>query len=281
MRFPQLARVAVTGLLLSLTGYLIAQGTMETRSGSRHAGPNAVNASTATFAVGVTRDNGASYVSSAGINDTVEIRGEIRPETDNVGQPADIFVVDRLLSGGFKMRDQSGVWIDWNASVSTLVPFREDVFLDAIESIDMFSGTLGVAGEHRLFLGYLPPDGILRYHTSGLPLTIAEVSTQTPLEQAKALFASTIHQAIVQDNCASCHRPGDQLTAGVHQFALGSGQAEIDANFEKFSGMIARGKDYILGKVRGENGHLGGAALPANFPGYSDFELFLTLLEQR
>ena len=281
MRIQRLGRIATACILLILPGSLLAQAAMETRQGSRHAGPNAVNASTATFSVGVTRDNGASFISNAGINDTVEIRGEIRPEADNVGQPADIFVVDRLLSGGFKMRDQSGVWIDWNASVSTLVPFREDVFLDAVETIDMFSGTLGLAGEHRLFLGYLPPDGVLRYHTSGLPLTIAEVSTQTPLEQAKALFASTIHPNIVQGNCIACHVPGYELTAGVHQFVQGSGQAEIDANFEKFSGMIARGKDYILGKVRGENGHLGGAALPANFPGYSDFEQFLTLLEQR
>ncbi|HEY0963840.1 MAG TPA: hypothetical protein VGE69_15930 [Pseudomonadales bacterium] len=280
MRVQRFVQAAIVGLLYT-AGSLLAQGTMENRQGSRHAGPGAVNPSTATFAVGVTRDSGASFVTTAGINDTVQIRGEIRPEADNIGQTADIFVVDRLLGGGFKMRDQSGVWIDWNASVSSLVPFREDVFLDAVESVDMFSGTLGLAGEHRLFLGYLPPDGILRYHTSGSPLAIAEVSTQTPQEQAKALFAMTIHQGIVQDNCTFCHRPGDGATAGVHQFAIGSGQAEIDANFEKFNAMMARGKDYILGKVRGENGHLGGAALPRNSAAYPDFERFLTLLEQR
>lgn len=276
-----LTRLAVASLLSGLAGLALAQGAMETRPGSRHAGPGAVDPSTASFAVGVTLDDGATFVGSAGLNDTVRIRGEIRPEAGNVGQTADIFVVDRLVGGGFLMRDASGAWIPWNASVATLVPFREDVFLDAVEAVDMFTGTLGIAGEHRLFLGYLPPDGILRYHTSGLPVTITAVSTQTPLEQAKALFDATIHPAIVQGNCIQCHVPGDPLTGGVHQFTRGSGQAVIDANFGVFSSMIGRGKDYILGKVRGENGHLGGPVLPRNVPGYADFELFLTLLEQR
>lgn len=283
MQFQRLVQAAVVGILFSVAGAVLAQGTMESRPGSRHVGPGAVDSSTSTFAVGVTLDGGASFVSSAGLDDTVEIRGEIRPEADNIGQPADIFVVDRLLGGGFLMRDQSGAWIPWDVSVDTLVPFREGVLLDDVQSIDMFSGTLGRAGEHAIFLGYLPPDGILRYHTSGLPVTITETSTQTPLEQAKALFEATIHPNIVQANCAdTCHRPGYALTASVHQFMPGSGQTEIDANFQMFISMVtSRGKDFILAKVRGENAHLGGVVLPRNFPGYSDFETFLTLLEQR
>src|SRR5215211_5718040 len=99
MTLKRLVRVIAAGALLCITGgHLLAQTTtMETRQGSRHAGPGAVTPSASTFAVGITRDNGATFVNTASVSDTVEIRGEVRPEPANVGLPADIFVVDRVI----------------------------------------------------------------------------------------------------------------------------------------------------------------------------------------
>lgn len=281
MQFQRLVQAAVVGILFSVAGAVLAQGTMESRPGSRHVGPGAVDSSTSTFAVGVTLDGGASFVSSAGLDDTVEIRGEIRPEADNIGQPADIFVVDRLLGGGFLMRDQSGAWIPWDVSVDTLVPFREGVLLDDVQSIDMFSGTLGRAGEHAIFLGYLPPDGILRYHTSGLPVTITETSTQTPLEQAEASFESTINPNVVPF-CLDCHVAGGAAHGlAQHVFVHGSSDSAIDTNFNQLRSLLSsRGKAYILAKVRGENAHVGGMVLSSSSQQYRDLQSFLELLEQ-
>lgn len=157
-------------VLLSLTGLSFAQTTL---GGYRHDGPGRVAPSTSTFSVGVSRDNGATFVSTATVGETVLIRGEIRPEAANVGQPADIFVVARLLDNNtFLMRTSSGAWVSWNGTVSQLQPFRRNEVLDAVEPLDLFTGTLATAGDHRLFLGYMSADGILRYHVSGLPLNI-------------------------------------------------------------------------------------------------------------
>ncbi len=273
--------------MLGFAGQLLAQSTtLTTLQGSRHAGPGAVNSSSSTFGVGVTLDSGATYVSTASVSQTVQIRGEVRPEAADVGLLGDIFVVDRQLNGPgtnddvFMMRNLSGNWVTWNVQVASLVPFREDVMLDAVESIDMFTGTLGTVGDHRIFLGYLPPTGPLRYHTSGLPLTITAAQTQTPLQQATTLFSTKVHPNSIQDVCTVCHVAGDPTTGGVHQFLQGSSTSTINTNFQIMQGMMSRGKAYILGKVRGEQNHLGGQVLTPGTTNYTDFEQFLTLLEQ-
>jgi hypothetical protein len=280
MTIRHLVRLAAVGALLSFAGQLLAQSTtMETRQGSRHAGPGAVNASASTFAVGITLNNGASFVNTATVSQSVGIRGEIRPEPANVGQTASIFVVDRLLGGGFMMRNQSGTWVSWNASVSSLVPFKVNEPLDAVESIAMFTGTLGTVGDHRIFLGYLPPDGILRYHTSGLPLSITAASTQTPMEQATALFSSKINPNIVQNSCISCHIDGG-LAGHLHTFVVGSSTSALNTNFNVFRGLMGRGKPFLMNYVASTNtSHQGGQAVQGA-QNIADFDQFLTLLQQ-
>src|SRR5688572_9484770 len=120
--------------------------TLQSRTGVRHDGPGRVLDSNTTFSRGMTRDNGTTYTNTAAVTDNVTIRGEIRPEASQIGQTADIFLVCRnLTSGDFRMRTNDGVWVPWNATVSTLVPYRERATLTSTVSVDMFSGTLGSA----------------------------------------------------------------------------------------------------------------------------------------
>lgn len=287
MMLKRLAQVVAVGALLSIAGQLLAQSTsMETRQGSRHAGPGAVDPSASTFAVGITLDNGATFVNSAAVSDTVEIRGEVRPEPANVGLPADIFVVDRVIDGNgahisFSMRSSAGVWLPWNGTVSLLVPFLEDVPLQANHPFTMFSGTLGTEGDHRIFLGYMAPDGILRYHTSGLPVTITAAPSQNPLVEAQAYYEASIHTGVVPF-CLECHVQGGAASGqSLHTFVFGSSQAAIDTNFSQFQTLFnARGKAYILAKARGELTHVGGVVLPASSSQYQNLETFLDLLAE-
>jgi hypothetical protein len=280
MTIKRLVRLAAIGALLSIAGQLLAQSTtMTTLQGSRHAGPGAVNPSSSTFGVGITL-NGSTFVNTAAVNQSVQIRGEIRPEAANVGQTASIFVVDRLLGGGFMMRNQSGAWVSWNGSVASLAPFKVNETLDQVESVEMFTGTLGTTGDHRIFLGYLPPDGILRYHTSGLPISITAASSGggSALEQATALFASKINNNVVQNSCIACHIDGG-LAGHLHTFVLGSGTAALNTNFQVFRGLIARGKPFLMNYVASTNtSHSGGMAVAAK--DVADFDAFLTLLTQ-
>lgn len=266
--------------LFSLAHLTFAQSTTLTNlDGGRHDGPGRFIDSNATFKLGMTTDSGATYITSARLADTVQIRGEIEPEAINLNQLADIFVVDRLSATSFRMRTQGGVWQTWNGSVSALIPFMEDVPLTSSLSVSMFTGTLGTVGNHRLFLGYLPPDGILRYHVNALSLTITE---ETALEQANALFASKISPNIVQTNCIACHSSGGSASGlAIHTFVAGSGSTQLATNFSQFSNLFAaRGSALILSKVVGGSGHGGSAVMSSTSQEYRDLEQFLTLLGQ-
>lgn len=264
-------------LLGSIVFQAYAQTSLQSRAGVRHDGPGRVLDSNATFALGMTRDNGATYNTTAHVTDNVEIRGEIRPEPNQIGQLADIFVVDRILTTGeFRMRTAAGVWVPWNATVSSLVPYRERVTLSSTVSVDMFSGTLGNAAEHRIFLGYLPPDGVLRYHTSGMPLTIAASAA----ERANGLFTSTISPNIIAARCIQCHVDGGLAQAGgaYHIFKLPLA-GNLSANYDIFKGLIAlRGAPFVLNKVRGGLAHGGGVQLTAGTAEYRALEEFVDLL---
>lgn len=265
--------------LCCLTGQALAQtsASLTDLNGGRHDGPGRFVDSNASFRLGMTKDSGATFVDTARLSDTVQIRGEITPEEGNIGQPADIFVVDRLGPTSFRMRNQDGVWVTWNGSVSALVPFREDVVLGANVPVEMFSGTLGTAGVHRLFLGYMAPDGILRYHVNALTLTITE---QTALEQANALFSSRISPDTVQGICISCHFVGTTVAPqAAHAFVEGSSSSALATNFTELRNLnTSRGSSYILSKVTGGSGHQGGALMSTTSQEYKDLQEFLNLL---
>lgn len=127
--------------------------------------------STSLYAIGMTLNNGSTYTTTAWDQEDVKIVGHINPEPQHLGQRADIFVVDRV-NLAFTMKNLSGVWEPWNGRVPDLVPFREDVMLTNNLAVDIFTGRLGTAGDHRVFIGYAGPDGKLRYTPTPLRLTI-------------------------------------------------------------------------------------------------------------
>jgi hypothetical protein len=285
MTLTRIVRLAAFGALLAVTTPALAQTTsMPNFAGSRHAGPQKVDASSSSFDVGMTRDNGATFDTTAGVSDTVDIRGVIHPEPGNVGWAADIFVVDWLRdTNEFRMRTKDNVWVPWNATVSTLIPYQEHVTLTSALSVPIFTGTLGTAGNHRIFLGYRAPDGILRYHTTGMPVTVTETPTQTPLEQATVFFAASISAQIVLSNnngCIQCHTNGGAAQGlSIHSFVSANTSNHLTTNFTQFRNLFtARGKAFILSKVRGESNHVGGQVLPPTSQDYRNLEQFLDLL---
>src|SRR5688572_20692641 len=152
---PALGAIATLVAWFGLSGYAFAQS--------------------ASFDIGISLDGGTTFVSSAMKSDTVLIRGRIHPEIDNIGQSADIFVVDYLAKdNSLVMGTTSGAWVPWDGSVSTLQPFLEDQLLTATFDLDLFTGTVGRTGTHRIFLGYRAADGILRYNVDGFALAITQ-----------------------------------------------------------------------------------------------------------
>lgn len=160
--------------LLCSIGLVEAQTTSLTRkelAGVRHAGPGAINPSTATFAIGMNLGSATVYVDTAKSSEAITVTGVVRPETGQVGQVVDVFVVERVNLTSFLMRNASGAFVPWNGSVASLTPYMKGVTLGAELNVNMFSGKLS-GGDHRFFLGYMAADGILRYTNIALRLDI-------------------------------------------------------------------------------------------------------------
>jgi len=130
----------------------------------------AMSTSAASFTLGLTRDNGASYQSAISFGDIVEIVGHISPEPSQLGQLADIFVVAQA-GPGFYMRTLDGQYVPWSGSLPELLPFREDVVLTENLRVDIYTGSLLVQGEILVFIGYMAANGLLHY--TPVPLRIS------------------------------------------------------------------------------------------------------------
>jgi hypothetical protein len=269
----------VLALPLFILSTIVSAASPNPLSGARFiSNTNRLGDTNASFAIGMTRDAGSSYITTASLNDTVSIVGEVRPEAELIGQKADIFVVERV-NGAFTMKRADGTYIPWNGLVADLTPFKQAATLAGTVNVDIFSGMLGVSGDHRVFLGYRPADGILRYTPFPLQLT---VSSESPTEQARALFDSTISPDIIQSRCMQCHIPGGAAQAGgaYHIFNLPLA-ANLESNFRIFQGLVGfRGVDYILTKVTGGYQHGGGVQLTQNMAEYASLRTFISLLAE-
>lgn len=54
----------------------------------------------------------------------------------------------------FTMRTEEGDFVPWNGWVADLVPVQREVILTESMTVTAFEGTLGIACDHRMFLGY-------------------------------------------------------------------------------------------------------------------------------
>lgn len=268
--------------LLSLLASLQAagqSGSLTEMTGARfESAANRVADTNASFALGLTLDDGSSFRTSALLSDSVRIMGRIRPDPAHVGQTADIFLVDRV-NLVFMMKNQDGNFVPWDARVPTLVPFLEAQTLSADMEVEVFSGTLGEAGDHRIFIGYLPAGGSLHYTPEPHRLEITE---ESPSERAFAMFSSTISPDIVETLCIQCHVSGGSAHAGgaYHIFRSPPGDY-LESNFSIFQGLVKnRSVSYILSKVTGGSSHGGGVQLTSGSQEYQALAEFLELVAQ-
>ena len=274
----QLARVIICFLVC--TGVQAQTRTSPTEvAGGRFDGPGSIGDSNATFAIGLSRDGGTTFEDSARLTDSVSIVGIIRPEAAQIGQIADLFIVDRV-NGTFTMRNSSGVYENWTTGqIADLVPFLPNQTLAGSMQVDIFTGQLGASGEHKLFLGYKATDGVLRF--TPFP-HIVNITEQSAIDQARELFDTNISPNLVQGVCIQCHVAGGQA-AGLAQniFVSTFNSNHLSLNFGIFQSLLnSRGRNFILQKTRGLQGHIGGAVLTTAMQEYKDLDTFLQLLEQ-
>ncbi len=240
------------------------------------------SSTTARFTLGLSLNNGSSYVTTATTDDSVRIIGAIQPEAAQVGQQADIYVV-AMLGNSYYMRNAAGNFVPWNFSIPELVPFRSKQTLTSSFAVDFITGKIPVTGTLQLFLGYKAADNVLTYTPVPHAITItAPVAGPTILQQATDLFASTISPRIIQSTCIACHVKGGQadgLSGLLYVFASNSNHLSLNftalKNFTK-----SNGRAFILSKASGDLGHVGGAMLPFGSTDYKNMDSFLQLVEK-
>jgi hypothetical protein len=254
----------VAGILISFvtTAFLgsavLAQGTGLSELGGMRVPPagSAVSATSATFAIGVTTDNGMSWRSSASPTELLRIVGKVRPEASRIGQAADIFLLARD-GAVVLMRRTDGSFEQWSGQLSELVPFQQQTILAADTDVNLYTGQLGVTGQFDLFLGYRGADGVLHYSPSpfrlssspGLPGTSASwafngttwqnngaaTDCQNPLLQAP-LDLSKVTSILYPGQT----RGGDYKAHGGFRLD-GAGQASQVAVVSAIAGTVVRG----------------------------------------
>ncbi len=108
-------------------------------------------ATSASFTLGLSRSNGATFETTALTTDSIRLIGTIAPETAQIGQPADIYVV-AALGSTFFMRNQAGDFVPWNGAVPSLVPYRSGQTLSGTYPVDFLTGAIPITGTFQLFI---------------------------------------------------------------------------------------------------------------------------------
>jgi hypothetical protein len=233
------------------------------------------------FTLRMTLAGADTPLDSATLGEDVSVTAIIRPESEDIGQPTDVILVD-YLPPSLNMRNADGNFVSWNGSLKTLVPYLEDVTLESELDVEVFSGQLGSTGNHRIFVGFTVGD-TLYFTPSALRFDIEEpVVEASALEQARELFESTISPTIVQTRCIACHVANGAADGGAqHIFVRTSNSNHLTINFDEFEQVrSANGSKYILDKAQGMLAHGGGLQLTSGSTGFNDLSDFLDLLDQ-
>lgn len=276
------AQTALLALLITCPVIAMGQAAPREINGARNSAATGTSLDTnVSFSLHMTLAGDDVLRDSAESGQDISISAIIRPETGDIGRPADIVVVD-FRPPVLSMRNIDGNFVAWNGSLRSLVPSQEGVSLQAELSVEVFSGRLGTAGEHRIFIGFLVGDD-LYFTPSALRLTIhdAPVMETSARELAIALFESTISPAIVQSRCITCHVNGGQASGqALHIFVPSSNADHLSVNLGEFEEVhAARGTTYILNKVQGMLNHGGGIQLQSGTTDFNNLSDFLDLLD--
>ena len=251
-------------------------------------------ATTTRFTLGLSLTGGGSYVTTATTADSLRIIGTIRPETSQIDQNADIYVVANL-NGTFFMRNSAGAFVPWSGQVPALVPFRTGVKLANNLEVDFLTGKIPFTGTFALFLGYKGADGVLTYTPAPHQITITapvvvppDPTPVTPSvrEQATTAFAANVSRLVqTTPACVACHINGGAAGGTSLRFVTAANSNHLSVNFAQFETMTkSRGRNYILTTVLVGNDHrnpgTGGAVLTSSSQDYKNLDSFLQLVEK-
>ncbi len=111
------------------------------------------------------------------LSDPVEVKGEIKVDSANVGKKADLFVYAETslppdLEVYYFMLGEGGELSLWDQQSANLVPFQKEVKLGKTQTVTMYQGTFAYPGTLKVHFGYRLTDGTMVSHKEAIEITI-------------------------------------------------------------------------------------------------------------
>ena len=235
---------------------------------------------TARFFGGASADNGATYSSSFGYDQAIDIDMEIQVESSHVNTVGNVYVLI-VWSDQYFMRIESGAYEVWDLSLENLQAAFPAKTLQTNEAInivnDVAFGPAGVSDTTlALYLAYdsIAAAGEIFYSGSALLVTIgAEQQSSSSFQ----LYTTNI-SSIIQNNCIMCHKTGGAAASSALRYVDSSSTNFQTTNYNTLvsyinnllggaverpgaaMGPATNGSSLLLSKPQGTN-HGGGIQL--------------------
>jgi len=241
-------------------------------------------ATTAKFFGGATADNSASFGSSFGADQALDIFTEVQVESGHVNTVGNIYLLIQLGEDIF-MRLESGEYAIWDQTLPNLQATLPGRTLQASEPITILEnvafGPAGLAGATlSIFLAYDTTAATGELYYSGVPLTVA-IDPEVTEAASLTFFRSNISSPIIQSNCIGCHVSGGSAGGTPLVYATSGVEGFQDTNYNTLLDYIKNvpnGSSKILSRPQGI-GHGGGAVLAAESAGFADWSQFVSSVQ--
>ena len=235
---------------------------------------------TARFFGGASADNGATYSSSFGYDQAIDIDMEIQVESSHVNTVGNVYVLI-VWGDQYFMRIESEAYEVWDLSLENLQAAFPAKTLQTNEAInivnDVAFGPAGVSDTTlALYLAYdsIAAAGEIFYSGSALLVTIgAEQQSSSSFQ----LYTTNI-SSIIQNNCIMCHNTGGAAASSALRYVDSSSTNFQTTNYNTLvsyinnllggaverpgaaMGPATNGSSLLLSKPQGTN-HGGGIQL--------------------
>lgn len=241
---------------------------------------------TSRFFGGVTADEGASFGSSFGFSQPIDISGEIQVETPHINSVGNLYILIALGELIFQ-RNGPEIYEIWDGTIEGLLPAVANKTLQPNEQVIVVDnvpfGPVGIANAGlNLFLAYdtAAAPGELYFNAAPLSFFI-QAQDSTPVSET--LFLESVSAPIIQARCVVCHTsPGVAQASGlIYQSSSEPGYQTANYNtLINYMNTTPNGVARLMAKPLGQDSHGGGVIYSsATDPDYLNLLAFVSAVE--
>jgi hypothetical protein len=134
--------------------------------------------SKASFAIGVTADDGKSFGFGFAKWQTLDILTDMRVAPEHVGKSGSLYIVAKYNEDWY-MKNSAGDWVNWNLQLDALVNNQGEHALQATESVAVQKQLTNLPGKFQIFVGY-KVGAVIHYNAQGFNFKVAADEKPTP-----------------------------------------------------------------------------------------------------